>query len=258
MILKKVKPANTKEAAVIRRNKVSDLIFLIIAIIMAMISAITCITVEVDYIIAFMIGGWTAFLLLCYIRGRKSLFELMLILNIFAALILIFFILIAKGFNCTTPWKYYSQRKYVAILHPGYSDSFPHKLPKNVSDYRIESVPSILQGTGHFSVRFSTSEQQLTRYEAEYSKQAIYIIPFSEFTYQGIASVDEMAPETYLDSREGDGSIYVPFDYDFWEGHEDDSVVYVISVVHNSNHPRGESVIINKKDGMIEFVKVGY
>jgi hypothetical protein len=67
-------------------------------------------------------------------------------------------------------------------------------------------------------------------------------IPFSEFNYQGITGVDEMAPETYVDGRKGDGSIYVPFDYDFWKGHEEDSVVYIISVVHNNNHPRGESV----------------
>ena len=238
MFGKKTVPENAKEAEAIRKNKVSDSIFLFIAVFMTLISAFTYVMVGVGLITTIMIVIWALALLQCVIKGRKRFFELMILFSIAVTIILFFLLTAAKGFRSTTSWKYNAQRKYVDLIHS------------------IEYLPSFLQGTGHFRVHFKTSAEQIARYENEYSAQAIYTIPLSDFNDSRRVQVKEISPKASA-TYEGDSTLDVSYDNKFWEGHENNSTVYFISAVHNWNHPHSGAVIINKTEKMVEFTHLG-
>ena len=256
MFGKKTVPENAKEAEAIRKNKISDSIFLFIAVFMTLISAFTYVMVGVGLITTIIIVIWALALLQCVIKGRKRFFELMILFSIAVTIILFFLLTAAKGFHSTTKWKYNAQRKYVDLMHNGHSDCFPDKLPDDISDYSIEYLPSFLQGTGHFRVHFKTSTEQIARYENEYSAQAIYTIPLSDFNDSRRVQVKEISPKASA-TYEGDSTLDVSYDNKFWEGHENNSTVYFISAVHNWNHPHSGAVIINKTEKMVEFTHLG-
>ena len=114
----------------------------------------------------------------------------------------------------------------------------------------------MMQGTGHFRVHFKTSAQQIERYENEYSAQAIYTVPLTDFNGRWHKEVKEVSSQAET-VFEGDNSLVVAYDESFWEGFEDHATVYVISAVHYWNHPHSGAVIINRAENMIEFTHLG-
>ena len=241
----------------IRRNRAADIIFLVIAGLMSIVSIYEIIFVGVFTIREILSLIWAALLILNIIKGRKRFFWLLLAVNMLWAMYLGFCWLFPSSFYSKTQWRYKYQVIYVTdIRKNGHADCFPDELPSELSDYRIDYAPSIWQGTGHFRVHFKTSAKQLEQYEKEYSTQAIYTIPVSDFNGMWDTQVKEISPKAGV-SHGDDKSLMVTYDQDYWAGHEKDATVYVVSAVHNWNHPHSGAVIINKTDKMVEFTHLG-
>lgn len=249
-------PDAEKERKAIIRNRIADCIFLVPFLAMAAFSAYSFVMVGTNGMQTLMIGAvWSFLLIVSIIMGRRRFMLLGIIVNIFCLLVYYFIFSIPGGFWSTEQWRYDHQRKYVDTIKNGHSDCFPDELPRDISDYRIEYQPSFWQGTGHFRVHFRTSSEQLEQYEKEYSAQAIYTIPLTDF-YGGRTEVKEISPKAVV-SYDGDKSLVVASDSDFWSGHEKGAAVYVVSAVHNWNHPHSGAVIINKTEKMVEFTHLG-
>ena len=246
---------NEYEAAAIRRNRIADCIFLVPALILTFLAVIELIVIGIGTFKLIFVGLWTAALVQSVRKGRKKGFWITLFGNFFWAFIVGFMFLLPGAFSSKTAWRYRAQLKYVDIIRNGSFDCFPDKLPEEISDYKIEYFPSIMQGTGHFRVHFKTSAQQLEQYEKEYSAQALYTISLVDFKGTWDIQVDEVNPKATV--YYSDKSLEVAYDKYFWAGHEKDATVYVVSAVHYWNHPHSGAVIINKAENMIEFTHLG-
>ena len=241
----------------IKSNRAADGMFLVIAGLLAIVSAYTIIFVGVCTIKEGLALLWAALLTLFIIKGRKRFFWLVLAANMLWTIFFGVLWLFPSGFESKVEWRYKWQVKFVTdIQKNGHADCFPDKLPNDASDYHMDYAPSFWQGTGHFCVRFKTSLQQLEQYEKEYSSQALYTIPLEDFKGMWDIQVEEINPKAIV-SHGSDKSLMVEYDKEFWAGHEKGATVYVVSAVHNWNHPHSSAVIINKKDKMVEFTHLG-
>ena len=244
------------ESRRIKVNRVADGVFLVPAVIIFVFFAKDAVFVGVGVVRTVLWGLLVAGLLAGVRIGRKTFIILTLTLNFIAVSFISAMSLFTFGFSSRSKWKYNSQRKYVDRMHNGHSDCFPNKLPKDIKGYSIDYLPSIMQGTGHFRVHFRTSAQQLEEYEKTYSAQALYTIPLEKFGGLLRVEVEEIAPGAEA-KIENDKTIDIAYDHKFWEGHDKDATVYVVSAVHNWNHPHSGAVIINKAEGMVEFTHLG-
>lgn len=251
-----VVPENGYEAEAIRRNRIADLFFLVLALILTLITVFSLVFIGVGIIKLIFVAVWAAALMQSIRKGRKKGFGLALFGNIFWAFIVSIMFLLPSPFSSQMAWRYGFQLKYVDMMNNGSFDCFPDKLPEEISDYKIEYLPSMMQGTGHFRIHFKTSAQQIEQYENEYSAQAIYTIPLADFNGQWHKELKEVSSQAET-VFEGDNSLEVAYDESFWEGCEDHATVYVISAVHYWNHPHSGAVIINRAENMIEYTHLG-
>lgn len=240
----------------IKINRVADILAFVLSAILFIFCLKDTIFVGVGVLRTVLWGILAASLLAGVIKGRKSFIIFTLTVNFIALAFVSVLSLYTFGFHSVSKWKYNAQRKYVDRKHNGNSDCFPDKLPDDIEDYSIDYMPSIMQGTGHFRVRFRTSAEQIEKYEKEYSEKAIYTIPLKDFGGEFIINVQEFSPEAVV-SYENDKSLDVAYSQTFWEGHENEATVYVTSAVHDWNHPHSGAVIINRSKCMIEFTQLG-
>ena len=156
--------------------------------------------------------------------------------------------------HSTSPWKYNIQRSYIVVSCQGTTPDFPAHLPKDIRNYEFDFAPHIMQGAGHCSARFETSDDTIKEYESEYAPRAIYTLPISDFKDHHSTNVDKVSDkaETWSDT---DKSLKVWMDEDFWGS--TDATVYVLSAVHNSNHPHSSAVIISKDHTKVQFTQLG-
>ena len=156
------------------------------------------------------------------------------------------------GVGSSVPWRYPFQRAYIRFHRSWYESILPNKLPKNISNYYFSYMPTFGQGAGHDAVRFTASTDVIEAYEKEYASQAIYTIPFSDFKDSYTTSVKEISPKAEQVSEQYPSNLlHINYDYKFWT--DTDATVYVISAVHDFNHPSSYSVIISKDHTKIEF-----
>jgi hypothetical protein len=152
-----------------------------------------------------------------------------------------------------SPWKYNFQREYIEKYNGMSSKDFPSVLPRDIKNYEFDYAPSIMQGTGHCSARFKASADVIKAYESQYAPQAIYTIPLENFS-GGMTTIEKISPEAKQSYAE-DKSLDIWSDDDFWA--DTDATVYVISAVHNWNHPHSSAVIISKDKSKIQFTQLG-
>lgn len=162
--------------------------------------------------------------------------------------------LFAPGIKSKSAWKYDFQRKYIEFYNHNALANMPDEFPDEMTDYRLDYMPSVLQGTGHSSVRFKASQDVIKAYEEEYSAKAIYTYPLSVFQ-DGSIDVEQISPKADIGIQD-DKSLLVYRDTDFWS-ESTSATVYVTSATHNWNHPHSTAVIIDSEKNMIEFAQLG-
>ena len=158
------------------------------------------------------------------------------------------------GVGSETPWRYPFQRAYIRFHRSWYEEVLPQKFPKDISRYYFSYTPTFGQGSGHDSVRFSAPTETIEAYEKEYASQAIYTIPLSDFKDSYIYYVKDISPkaEQGLDEYPNN-TLHICYDNKFWN--DTDATVYVISAVHDFNHPSSYAVIISNDHTKIQFAK---
>ncbi|MDO4863554.1 MAG: hypothetical protein Q4A05_05230 [Ruminococcus sp.] len=196
---------------------------------------------------------WLALAIFVLIAKKKLFFYISVTLWLLSMPIIGFTMLWAPFIHSYTPWKYNIQRSYIEIYNRNSSKDFPAMLPRDITDYEFDYMPSIMQGTGHCWARFETSADTVKAYESEYAPQAIYTLPLSSFE-SGRVDVDVVSPEAIQPFKE-DKSLDISYDRDFWDGTE--ATVYVLSATHNWNHPHSSAVIISDDHTKVQFAQLG-
>lgn len=235
-------------------NKAFIIVSLIISALLSLLFLVLFIITDHGLIRMIISGIWFAFNLIMVLKcAEKIHVAVSIVLTVIFVTILFFQSIFFLGFSSDTPWKYNFQKLYVIFRNNYEFKVAPEKLPDDISDYSMEYLPSIMQGTGHSSVRFKASYDVIKAYEEEYSAKAIYTYPYSEFEY-GHLTVDEVSPKAV--SKYEDCGLDIYSDTDFWS-ESTSATVYVISAVHNWNHPHSSAVIIDSEKNMIEFAQLG-
>lgn len=152
-------------------------------------------------------------------------------------------------------WQYPFQKIYTGFYHNVKEPEwFPDFWNDVQSDYSFDYIPSLMQGTGHYSVCFITSPQTAAEYENKFASQSQYIIPFDEYTntsgwYYPIGEDKDDSGNNVLD---------VYWNMNFWKsGEEPTAQIYVLDAVLNYNHPHSSAVIIDKESGRIQLSRLG-
>lgn len=122
------------------------------------------------------------------------------------------------------------------------------------SDFAFDYMPSFMQGTGHYTVRFKTSPETAKAYADKFSGSACYKFALSQYGDTAWTSVRDLGyefPEAY------DDSLVIQRDEEFWSGHEETARVYVTDAVLGWNHPHSSAVIVDEESGMVELSRLG-
>ncbi|MCR4645831.1 MAG: DUF2157 domain-containing protein [Oscillospiraceae bacterium] len=147
-------------------------------------------------------------------------------------------------------WQYPFQKAYVALYHNTREPEwFPDFRDDVVSDYDFSYNPSIMQGSGHFSVEFVTTPERAAEYADEYAEQAVYIVPLREYSRYGYYPLDETKHKV-LDIYLGD----------IWAKEtteEQDATIYVIETNLDWNHPHTSVAVVDPVTGRVQLSKLG-
>ncbi|MBQ3139275.1 MAG: hypothetical protein IJB68_07185 [Ruminococcus sp.] len=236
-------------------NKAFTIINVVIAGLFTLLFLVLFILVESGLVRLVISGIWFAFNLIMVLKcAEKIHVAVNIILTVIFVTILFFQSIFFLGFSSDTPWKYNFQKSYIIFRNNYEFRVAPEKLPDDISDYSMEYLPSIMQGTGHSSVRFKASQDVIKAYEEEYSAKAIYTYPLSVFD-EGHITVEKVSPKAAIGMTD-DKSLFIYRDTDFW-AESTSATVYVTSATHNWNHPHSTAVIIYSEKNMIEFAQLG-
>ncbi|MBO4474229.1 MAG: hypothetical protein J5750_04875, partial [Clostridiales bacterium] len=136
--------------------------------------------------------------------------------------------------------------RYENIKEPSWFPDFRHDVKE---DFYFSYNPTILQGNGHWTVRFVTDKNTAGAYAERYKQDAVYTIPLSWFDRNWYN-----IPE----SSEGDhGVITIEYDSEFWQDASPYTMVYVSYSNLNFNHPHTSAVLVDPETGMIELCQTG-
>lgn len=140
--------------------------------------------------------------------------------------------------------KYKLQKMYINMYR---NIKSPDWLPDDfsddvVSDYTFSYSPTVLQGTGHYSVEFVTTLEKAKEYEEIYSKKAKYI-----FSRNNELNHYEEKNKNNLP----DYSIFSGF---FWN-EDSEPTVYLLYTNDNWNHPNTSAVLI--EGTKVQFSQMG-
>lgn len=162
-----------------------------------------------------------------------------------------------SGFRSDLPRAYRFDKQFAELKHGNSSVKwFPQKLPEQISDYHLSYLPSLMQGTGHFTVRFTCSPEEAENIAETYAAKAIYTFPLQELHHGMTYQVEAFSPKATV-TYDNDHSLDIYWDYDFFGTDNPDAVVYVTAAVHNWNHPHSSAVIVDSKKGAVEFSQFG-
>ena len=148
-------------------------------------------------------------------------------------------------------WKYPFQKSFIKLYHNIQEpDWFSDFLGDVRGDYRFDYMPTILQGTGHYSVRFVTDREIAERYASKLAETAVHIVRLDD-NYNGSFHVENETPENY------DDSFYIYKDEEFWNDASSSAKVYVLYTDYDWNHPDTSAVLIDPETGKVEFSQLG-
>jgi len=185
---------------------------------------------------------------------------------VIGSLVILFIIfMVPHAFSGTLKYRYGFQKKYVNMSHNlGDTDYFPEKLPDHAEDFHTQFSPSIMQGTGHYCVCFTTDSETIEMYEKRSSENAIMRFPLEEYYDIESGSIedrefslkykDEIA--ALNDSEYTSGTLTLFID-EYAKSHAEGAEVFIIDAVFDSNHPHCAAVIINKETNFVEFSRLG-
>lgn len=153
-------------------------------------------------------------------------------------------------------WRYPIQRAYIGlyqnIKEPEWFPDFERDVK---GGYEFDYMPSVMQGTGHYSVYFETDEETIERYTQEFSSKAVYSFTFAEYS---VAERSAYAPADSDEKREdsiGDISMFLGGRYS--DCTSAGVQVYVLETNMDFNHPHTSAVFIDKDNNAVFLSRLG-
>lgn len=186
-------------------------------------------------------------------RRTKYSFRPMYYIGMNIAAVLIIHSMPPVVLNTEKAWQYGFARAYTGmyrnIHEPGW---FPEAVSDNDGYFHFDYLPSILQGTGHYSVSVIVSDDTLAEYERCYSEMAVITV---DTQLSDSVFIPEEDRKKFINAYSEDHlDIFV--DREFWREYSPVRV-YVIDGVLNSNHPHSSVVIIDRENRMVQFSQLG-
>lgn len=161
--------------------------------------------------------------------------------------------------NSSTLWRYPFQRAYIALYsnieEPEWFPDFQRDVK---GGYEFDYSPSIMQGTGHYSVYFETDEETLKKYSDEFSAQAKYTFTLEEYYSAENVSGRNIDPPQGTEREESEISkvmLYIGGRYE--KNASAEVTVYVLSSNLESNHPHTSAVFIDKDNSAVFLSQLG-
>ncbi|MBR1724531.1 MAG: hypothetical protein IJ723_05885 [Ruminococcus sp.] len=182
-------------------------------------------------------------------KKRKGLKTIIIVVAVVVGLIILFPPLMLH----TTVLQLYPACRVITNMHQNLKE------PEWFGDYSgdVESVfafdymPSVMQGTGHYTVRFKTSPEKAKEYADRFAAQAQYEFMLSEYG-DGI-DVRDLG----YDATESNCTLTIFYDKEFWQKNRQTTKVYVSSASLDWNHPHSSAVLIDEEAGMVELSQLG-
>lgn len=155
--------------------------------------------------------------------------------------------------NTHFAFRYPFQKSYIEIFSGDDTfDYFPSKLPYGVKNYRLDYLPSIMQGVGYTTMSFEASDDVIEQYMNEYSKGAIYTCTVADLGESLSIQINENGANNtnkYAD---------VHMSESFRKKCSGDAMVYIMYNSEDSHRsPYTSAVIIDSEHNLIEFSKIG-
>ena len=169
------------------------------------------------------------------IKKRSSLIAASVITSVTGGLISLFLLSMGLPFRSSSEWRYRYQVFYCYRSHKA-PDSFPVTIPDGVTDYKLDFLPSILQGQGHFTVSFTAPEEYTKQKTIELENAAEHVFKLSSIDIMD-RKIREEDPDDSLRGLE----IYL----DDMERSHPDATVYLIKSNYYTHRPHTEAVLVD-------------
>ena len=139
------------------------------------------------------------------------------------------------GMSTHSKWKY-PVMKMVASCYRNTRE--PEWFPDFTSDvedeFSFEYLPSVLQGSGYYDVRFVTRPETARQYVQDLTVSAVETLPLQDYL--------ERNPYSMHHSDES-----------FWSGNIQGTMVYILYTNNNINHPHEDILVVNVNTGRVQL-----
>lgn len=184
--------------------------------------------------------------------------------KVFYTLLVVIFGLgnVPMGMQSQSLWKYPAQKTllnfYSNIREP---DWFPDFRSDVESGFEFDYAPSVMQGTGHYSVYFKAADETVTKYISRYENEALFSFTLDEFRdgriYDGHITQLDKEKDKNASMSFYQGRHYSGIEYGKPEEDVLGAVVYVLETNYDFNHPKTSAVIIDKDNKTIFLSQLG-
>lgn len=127
-------------------------------------------------------------------------------------------------------------------------DFFPDKIPENVGDYKLEHVPTVMQGAGHTSLIFTSDSETIKECIRAAEQDAILIFTLSE--------QDQYKDEFKKLSGNEYALLYIYTD-EAMKQNSENVTVYLLYSNFDFNHPHTSAVLVDEENFTVQFSRVG-
>jgi len=149
---------------------------------------------------------------------------------------------VESRFRWQYPFQKYIINRYRNLREP---DWFPEiDGDAVVSGYRFSYLPSIMQGTGHYSIAFNTTAEQMEQYAEEYGQKKNAVKMLGECRDAGPDARNTDTPSLWLDPQ-------------IRQEAPKKSSVFIIDAQYDFNHPHTSAIIMDMEHKRIQFLQLG-
>lgn len=146
---------------------------------------------------------------------------------------------------------YYNISKYERL-----NPLMPESIPDDAECYSYSMLPSVLQATGHFSVCYKTSSENIAGYKTAAERESIMTFPLEEYLSDESSFNTAHKKEIQALGKNEHAYLYVWCDEKF-RAECGNAQVYLIYSDFNFDHAHSAAVIIDEDREMVQFTQFG-
>lgn len=153
-------------------------------------------------------------------------------------------------------YKFRNDYYYDTLNHDRLNTLMPESIPEDAECYSYSMMPSMLQGTGLFSVCYKTSAENIADYRTAAERESIMTFPLEEYL-SGKSSFDTAHKEEIQAlGKSEQAEVCIWYDDEFW-AECGNAQAYLLCSNFDFNHAHSAAVIIDEERGMVQFTQFG-